>query len=64
MSVEKLTRLRAKLEELRRERKMIVDDIRKRQDDLAEIDGVILRFLQLKAESIAEQRARRTPKKK
>jgi hypothetical protein len=64
MSVEKLTRLRSRLEELRRERQLIVDDIRERQRKLEELDGVIRRFLRVKAEGVAEQRALRTNKKK
>ena len=64
MSVEKPTRLHTKLEELRIERQRLAEEIRERQRAIEEIDGVIRRFLQLKADSIAEQRAKRTPKRK
>ena len=40
MSVEKVSRLRSKVEELRSVRKKIVDEIRERQHKLEEIDGV------------------------
>ncbi|HKT23393.1 MAG TPA: hypothetical protein VJR04_02245 [Terriglobales bacterium] len=64
MSVEKATRLHSKLEELRIERQRLAEEIRERQRAIEEIDGVIRRFLQLKVDSIAEQRAKHTPKRK
>lgn len=64
MSVEKPTRLHSKLEELRIERQRLAEEIRERQRAIEEIDGVIRRFLHLNANSIAEQRAKHTPKRK
>ncbi|HET9742819.1 MAG TPA: hypothetical protein VFQ00_08720 [Terriglobales bacterium] len=64
MSVEKVSSLRSKLEELRSERQKIVEAIREHQRELEEIDGVIARFLRLKANAIQQSREKRTAKKK
>ena len=64
MSVEKLTHLRAKLEELHEERDRIKNEILERRQKLARIEGVIRRYLQFRAETLAEQQAKRTSKKK
>ena len=63
MPVEKLSRLRSKLEELRRERQQIVDALGERQQELEKINGVISGFLKLKNDAIEEARKQRTPHK-
>lgn len=64
MSVEKQTRLRSKLEELRQERQRLRDELEDRMKRIEEIDKVIRKFLELKVNTIAEEKARLAKKKK
>lgn len=64
MSIEKLTRLHSKLEELRQERQKLRDEIEDRLKKIEQIDGVILNFLKLKQKTITEEKARRAQKNK
>ncbi|HKR33039.1 MAG TPA: hypothetical protein VJT08_21340 [Terriglobales bacterium] len=64
MSVEKQTRLHSKLEELRRERQQLRDELEDRMKRIEQIDDVIRKFLKLKANTIAEEKAKRVRKKK
>lgn len=64
MSVEKQTQLRAKLEELRQERQRLRHELEDRLKRIEEIDNVIRKFLELKANTIAEEKAKRAQKKK
>lgn len=64
MSVEKQTRLRSKLEELRQERQRLRDELEDRMKRIEEIDQVIRKFLELKANAITEEKAKRVKRKK
>jgi len=64
MSVEKQTRLHSKLEELRRERQQLRDELEDRMKRIEQIDDVIRKFLKLKVNTIAEEKAKRVRKKK
>ncbi|HEU5232183.1 MAG TPA: hypothetical protein VFU50_04935 [Terriglobales bacterium] len=64
MSVEKQTLLRSKLEDLRQEREKLRHEVEDRLKKIGEIDNVIRKFLQLKQNTITEERARRAQKKK
>ncbi len=64
MTVEKQTRLHSKLEELRRERQQLRDELEDRMKRIEQIDDVIRKFLKLKVNTIAEEKAKRVRKKK
>ena len=64
MTVEKQTRLHSKLEELRRERQQLRDELEERMKRIEQIDDVIRKFLKLKVNTIAEEKAKRVRKKK
>ena len=64
MNVEKQTRLRSKLEELRQERQRLRDELEDRIKKIEEIDDVIRKFLKLKANALAEEKGERSQKKK
>lgn len=64
MSVEKQGRLHSKLEELRQERQRLREEVEDRLKKIGEIDNIILEFLNLKAKTISEEKAKRAQKKK
>jgi hypothetical protein len=64
MSVEKQRRLRSKLEELRQERQRLREEVEDRLKKIGEIDNIILKFLDLNAKTIAEEKSKRAQKKK
>ena len=62
MPVEKVSRLRAKLEDLRSERQRLISEIRERTQQIKEMDQVIQRYLHLRVEGFKHERLSRKKK--